>query len=116
MYSVTESIIDWLCAYGYRASTRVPKNPPDEFVTVERTGGNLENFVDYPTFAIQAWAPTEARAEEIATEIRNHAIMDALPRGVHSMRVNSGAYPFFDESTRCPRYQIVFDVAAKAVD
>lgn len=119
MYSVTEQLVSWLAALGYRASTRVPKDAPsnpEEFVTVERTGGGVSNMVDRPLVAVQAWAPTEERAERMATAIRNAALTMLPPKGVHSLRVNAGPYPFYDELTRCPRYQLVLDVACQLTD
>lgn len=116
MYSVTEQYIAWLLQKGYAASTYPPKNAPQEFVTVERTGGGTSDFVDHPTIAIQAWAQTEARAEEMATEIRNAIMTGAKPYGVSGVNVNSGPYPFFDEDTRCPRYQLVLDCTAILTD
>ncbi|MBQ9021557.1 MAG: hypothetical protein IJ113_06045 [Eggerthellaceae bacterium] len=118
MYSVTEQLVAWLVGLGYRASTQPPKDSPDspdEFVTVERTGGGSENLIDYPLIAIQTWAKTEPRAEEMANDIRARAILTEQPEGVHSMRVNAGPYPFYDEDTRCPRYQLVLDCTAKIV-
>lgn len=114
-YSVTEQFVAWLETLGYDASTYPPASG-DEFVTVERTGGRAENLVDYPTMAVQTWAKTEARAEQMATDIRNAALTGSKPYGVASIRVNSGAYPFWDEYTRLPRYQILFDCAAYIMD
>ena len=109
MYSITEQVVTWLSSLGYAASTYPPSNAPDEFVTVERTGGGVVDMVDHPIIAVQAWASTEARAEELATAIRNEALTSSKPAGVHRMGVDSGPYPFWDESTGKPRYQVVFD-------
>lgn len=118
-YSVTEQVVRWLNVHGYRASTRPPADAPDapaEFVTVERTGGYVENMIDHPVMAIQSWAQTEARAEEMSNAIRNLALLSERPRGVHRMDVESGPYPFYDEGTRCPRYQLVLDVTCRLTD
>lgn len=111
-YSVTEAFVSWLTGLGYSASTYPPKEG-SEFVTVERTGGSVSDMVDRPMMAIQAWAKTEPRAEEIATAIRTSALTGARPYGVASIRVNSGPYPFWDESTRMPRYQLLLECAAQ---
>lgn len=118
MYSVTEQMVAWLTNLGLRASTRVPKGAPknpSEFVTVERVGGHVADMVDHPTIAVQTWAQTEARAEEMANEIRLAALY-SRPRGVHSIRVNSGPYVFYDQYTLCPRYQIAFDITSQLTD
>lgn len=112
-YSALESMVAWLAGLGYRASTIVPANAPAEFVTIERTGGGVDSYVDKPTFAIQVWAQTDARAEEMAGDIRFAALTAQPPRGFHSMRVNQGPYRFYDESTRSPRYQLVIDASAQ---
>lgn len=116
MYSVTEQFVAWLSGEGYATSTYPKADAPDEFVTVERTGGGTADMVDYPTVAIQTWAPTEARAEEMAVSIRNALMTRSRPRGIAKVNVNSGPYPFWDEDTRCPRYQLVLDCTAQLTD
>lgn len=115
MYSITEEFVKWIRSLGFAASTYPPKSGT-EFVTVERTGGNVVDLVDHPSIAVQTWAQTEPRAEEMANTIRNAALTSTKPVGVYNIAVNAGAYPFWDESTRLPRYQIVFDVTCQLVD
>lgn len=107
MYSVTEAFVSWLQSLGYRAST-YPPGTGTEFVTVERTGGGVDEYTDHPVMAVQTWAATEARAEEMAMSIRDSAVWDH-PDGVVKIAVNAGPYPFWDEDTRLPRYQLVLD-------
>ena len=114
-YSITEAVRDWLVDMGLDAYVRVPYDRPQRFATVSREGGNVENMVDYPTIAIQTWAQTEAEAEDDANAIRAVALFGVLPVGVHSMRVNSGPYPFYDKDSMQPRFQIVFNVACQLV-
>lgn len=109
MYSITEQFIAWLSAKGYAAHTYPPKDAPAEFVTVERTGGNMADLVDHPTVAVQTWAKTEARAEEMALAIRDLLTAGDMPYGCASARVNSGPYPFWDEDTGAARHQTVYD-------
>ena len=109
MYSVTEAFVSWLSGQGYTASTWPRADAPSEFVTVERTGGGTSDMVDHPTVAVQCWAQTEERAEAMSVEIRNKLMCESRPRGVTKVNVNSGPYPFWDEDTRCPRYQTVYD-------
>lgn len=113
MYSVEESFVDWLTDKGYAASTYPPKEGT-EFVTVERTSGGVEDMLDHPTVAIQTWAATPARAEEMALSIRN-ALFASRPYGVAHIAVD-GLYPFWDEETRLPRYQLVLDCTAQLTD
>lgn len=113
MYSITESMLDWLSGIGYSCATYPPKDMPEEFVTIERTGGDVVDLVDHPTIAVQTWAPTEARAEEMANVIRLAILTSSKPYGVHNATVNSGPYPFWDDETRCPRYQLVLDITSQ---
>ena len=116
VYSIEEAVRNWLVGMGYNAYVRVPKDRPQRFVTVERTGGGVENMVDYPLIAVQTWAQTQAEAEEDAAAIRMVALVGNLPDGVHSMRVNAGPYKVYDEDSMQPRYQVVFDVACQLVN
>ena len=115
MYSATEEFVKWLIAKGYNAYTYPPKESPSKFVTLERTGGEMADVVDHPTFAVQTWAKTEAEAEEMAVKIRNALLYD-MPHGFASVRVNSGPYPFWDEDTGCPRYQTVYNCTTIATE
>ena len=116
VYSIEEAVRNWLVDMGYDAYVRVPKDRPQKFVTVERTGGGVANMVDYPMVAVQTWAQTQAEAEEDACAIRMVALVGEPPEGVHSMRVNAGPYKFYDEDSMQPRYQTVFDVACQLVN
>ena len=112
-FSVTEAMVSWLGSLGYAASTRRHDGSPVELVTVERTGGGVRSWVDHPTMAVQAWAATEDRAEAMANDVRLALTSTTPPPGIHAVRVNSGPYPFFDEGTRLPRYQLVLDVSCQ---
>ena len=114
MFSATESLIAWLDDNNYRASTQVPQGVT-EFVTVERTSSYVENLVDHPTFAVQTWATTEARAEQMALEIRELLLTSPRPYGFYAMSPQ-GVYPFWDEQTRCPRYQLVIQCTTQLTE
>ena len=113
-YSIEQSFVEWLATQGYTASTYPPATG-SEFVTVERTGGNVADLIDHPTVAIQTWAATPTRAEEMALSIRNALLTTSRPDGVANITVD-GLYPFWDESTRLPRYQLVLDCTAQLTD
>ena len=114
-YSIEEALVSWLSSLGYDAHANVPKDRPGRFVTVERTGGEVADMVDHPSIAIQTWAQSAAEAEEDACAIRLAAISGPLPAGVHSMRVDSGPYKFYDEESMQPRYQTVYDATCQLV-
>lgn len=58
-------------------SADVPRKRPEEFVTVERTGGGATNLIAHPTLAIQSWAKTNQSAWELAERV--DALMSAMP-------------------------------------
>lgn len=107
MYSATQELITWLIAKGYAAHSYPPKTGSD-FFTVERTGGSVTDMVDHPEFAIQAWAETEPKAEEMCLEIREMLVSGDVPFGFYRCEAVS-MYPWYDEDTRLPRYQLVID-------
>jgi hypothetical protein len=119
MYSVTEQMVAWLLAHGYDAYTRPPKDAPHSpthFVTVERTGGSVTDLVDHPSLAIQCWAATDEAAERLANVVRAQIVTGTRPHGVTRVDVNSGPYRFYDEYTRCPRYQMALDATCQLTD
>lgn len=113
VFSVTEAMVSWISALGYRVSTRVPPDMPDEFVTVERVGGGMRSWVDHASMAVQVWAESDARAEELANALRLALATGQPPAGVHSAREETGPYPFYDESTGRARYQFVLAVSCQ---
>lgn len=115
-YSVLAEFTEWLEDEWYVGSSIVPESAPDSFVTIERTGGYVEDMLDHPTIAVQCWAATDADAEDMALELRNRLLTDPRPLGVSSIRIESGPYRFYDETTRCPRYQLTLDVTCRLSD
>lgn len=113
VFSVTEAMVSWLSSMGHRASTRVPADMPARFVTVERVGGRVDSYVDVASMAVQCWGETDADAEELANDVRLALLTSRPPAGIHSARVDSGPYQFYDEATRRARYQLVLDVACQ---
>lgn len=115
MYSVVSAFIQWLNSLGFDAHSYPPKDST-EFVTVERTGGGVVDMVDRPALAIQTWAQTETRAEDMANAIRYALLTSELPDGVHSVSINTGAYRFYDDETRLPRFQLYIDVVSQLTE
>jgi hypothetical protein len=86
-----------------------PKNVPNKYGLIEKTGSSRENHLYRSTFAFQSYAPTLEAAAEISAEARE--LMDTLPEepGVSGVRFDT-EYNFTDPETRQPRYQAVFVV------
>lgn len=119
LFSITEAMVAWLSSLGYRASTIPPKDAPDNpsrFVTVEKTGGDVRNLVEHSTIAIQAWARTDAQAEEMANAIKGALLLGERPARIHSVFVDSGPYRFYDKETRTPRYQTLYSITSQLLE
>lgn len=65
---VAEKVMD---TTGFKTVLEVPEMRPDEFVSVERTGGPENRFSDSPTLAVQSWAKTRKRAAEMSKAVSN---------------------------------------------
>lgn len=111
MYSATAALIDWLLDKGYQAHSYPPKSGA-EFFTVERTGGSVYDLVDHPTFAIQAWSESEQGAESMLGHVRLMLAQGDVPEGFYRVEANS-MYPFYDDETRLPRYQLVINATTQ---
>lgn len=93
-------------------SASVPKTRPARFVTVERTGGALDQFRDLPQFAIQAWGTSTADAAALADEVRK--VLVRVSELVDVARVTVGStYNYPDPDSGQARYQTVCDLAVK---
>lgn len=93
-------------ALGVPCSTTVPRERPDSFVTVERTGGPYGPGRDNPYLAVQTWARTETEAYTLALMAREWLTWcwEAIPE-VCSVSVE-GTLRFPDPDNRFERYQI----------
>ena len=116
IFSVTAAFVDFITALniGDGCSTQPPVDS-QHFQTVENIGGPINSKVCSTTLAIQTWATDEATAEADANAIVYALEVGEQPAGVHSMRVSQTPYPWFDESTRLPRYQLTVDVVHQLI-
>lgn len=114
-FSIEAALVSWLPGVlGVPCYAEVPGERPEEFCTVERTGGSAGIGVDRPSVALQLWAPTKLRAQELALAARDAALYRAveIPQ-VRSCSVNSGPYSFPDPDSRSPRYQLYLDLVTE---
>lgn len=93
----------------------VPRNKPDMFLTVERTGGSSSPGIDHPNISIQVWG-TDNRLEviQLALEVRDLMNLRAveIPQ-VRSSQVNSGPYEFPDPDSGRARSQIYVNMTTE---
>lgn len=105
------ALIEWMKGkLGIEAFADVPNHRPDEFVTVERTGGGRSDvIVDNPMIAVQCWAETRYRASRLATSVDSALNEFAYEPGILKVdRVSMHNFP--DEKGSNARYQLVIEL------
>lgn len=91
------------------AYSEMPKNPPDRFVIVDKTGSSEENHICSATFALQSYAKTLYEAAALNEEVKK--AMDKIIEldMISSSKLNTD-YPFTDTTKKQYRYQAVYDL------
>ena len=92
-------------AAGANVFAEEPKQKPDTYIVIEKTGSSTENRIETATVAIKSFAPTATLNERVKV------IMDNAPEldDVSSCRLNSD-YNFTDPTSKQYRYQAVFQI------
>ena len=114
MYANIEAeIIQYLSAKFKNLSVtqKVPKNRPEQFVTVQRVGGGSDGLKrDFPLIAIQCWAANDYDASELALQI--DSVMESMPYEVESCYkyARNSMTEFADPVSGQARYQISADM------
>lgn len=87
----------------------VPKDRPDTFVVVEKTGGGKTNHISRATLAVQSYARSMYNAatlnESVKAAMESAVELDELAK----VTLNSD-YNYTDTASKHYRYQAVFDV------
>lgn len=98
---------------GLHAFGLIPPKPPQQFITVERTGGIVTEIIDDATIAIQVWAGSDAGAANLADIVTQQVLrMNREPK-VAAVRITAcSRWP--DTVTNKARYQIVARVTIMA--
>ena len=107
--NVETTIIAYLNDKGYKASASVPEPRPEEFVTVELTGGNYETNIYFPMLAIKAWSKTRLDASILAGNLIADLQKLVTVPGIAKVEINSH-YHNPDPDSRQERYQIVINL------
>ena len=90
-------------------SADVPKNRPKQFVTIERTSGNLSDVaLDHASIAVQSWAKTRTEASELSEKVDTAMVEMNHPNITRIVRDSIYNWPDTDYSMA--RYQGVYDV------
>lgn len=91
---------------GFPASTNVPANRPDRFITVERVGGVTELHRDLPLVAVQIWAESRWVASETASVVAGITRAIALTHPQVARVEISSTYNNPDPESEHARYQV----------
>jgi len=94
----------------------VPKTRPVSFVTVERTGGNRDDYgiIDHPIIAVQSWAESRYGASQLAYAV-DAAMHSMVGNGVVTSVETTTVYNF-PSTDDIPRYQGVYQLTSHALD
>lgn len=96
-------------AHGVDAYGSVPEDRPEAFITVERTGGSADRFIDHAQIAVQVWARSRAKASALAYDARRSA--EQLRNTPWCANVVCGSlYNFPDPDSHHARYQFTLDI------
>lgn len=99
-----DGMVEAIPAYAER-----PKEPPAEYLLIEKTGGTESNCIARATVAIQAYADTLFRAAEICSMVEN-AMKDIVELDEVSRCKLNTSYNYTDTESKKYRYQAVFDI------
>lgn len=95
---------------GFGAYFDVPANRPDEFLVIEETSGNLNNYVRITqTVDIDCWSQTRKAAKELA----QNAIQELRTVIEHPYVFNYSITSFYrnpDPESKTPRYTIGVEI------
>ena len=101
MRSVFEEVVARLSsALDVPVSASAPPSRPDKFVVVDPVGGSSTLDALHPEYAFQAWAKTDAEAEELARAICDEmASLGATPISLDPIRYGRDSTHVWWQST-----------------
>lgn len=113
MLDVIEALRPYLSeAVGVPVYAEPPRDRPERFVTLERTGGASEVYgcIDRPTLAVQSWAPSNHQAFALASVVDVAMLTSQWSiENLMSCERNS-LYNFPDPDSRISRYQAIYEL------
>ena len=88
----------------------IPKDAPQSFYKIEKTGSSLDNHIYSSTFAIQSYSDSMYNAAVMNEDLKGY-MLDGLIEcsEIASVGLNSD-YNYTDTTTKRYRYQAVFDI------
>lgn len=86
----------------------IPKDKPDAFYSIEKTGSSVTNYIKQSTIAVQSWAKSMYEAMEMNEEIKELLLFGLISLNeISKVELNSD-YNFTDSETSRYRYQAVY--------
>lgn len=107
---IEKAVIDYLKdSLNIEVYAEFPRDPPETFLIVEKTGSRREELIDFATIAIQAYAKSLYSAAELNLQVK--VAMESIVNlpSVTSADLN-GDYNFTDLSMKRYRYQAVYEI------
>lgn len=85
-----------------------PKEQPDMYIVLEKTGSSKTNHIKTATFAVQSYAPTMYEAAALNEIVKGVVESAIVLDDISKVTLNSD-YNFTDTAEKRYRYQAVFD-------
>lgn len=92
-----------------KAYAERPKNPPKEYVLLEKTGGGMENLIFNSLITIQSYSDTLLHTAQLNDRVVS-IILNALELPEITWVDLNSSYNYTDTGSKQYRYQAVFDV------
>lgn len=87
----------------------VPENPPENFVTVEKTGRTQKNTINRTVLAVQSYAPSLSKAAALSEQVIGAVIKMPLYENVGRVELIN-EHNFTDTRKKQFRYQAIFAI------
>lgn len=106
---IEKVIRDYLIGKGFSAYLEKPKNAPQEYILLEKTGSGLLDHINTATIAVQSYAGSKYKAADLNEEVKIAMLSIIETEDISKCSLNSD-YDYTDTSTKEYRYQAVFDL------
>lgn len=108
--NIEATIIEYLSdSIDVPVSADVPKNRPEEFITIERVGGQVDGLVmDHANIVVQAWTQNRFSASELIESI-DTILLNLNINNITNIE-RTTVYNFPDPDYSMARYQAEYEV------
>lgn len=106
-------VIDLLLSNSIETFMERPKDAPEEYCIVERTGSSSTNYVTTATIAVQSISGSLAKAAKLNEKVKK-ILLAADIEGISSIKLMSD-YNFTNTAAKQHRYQAVYSVVTKEI-